>query len=225
MDETCECASSGIMVMKFMREDLLENDFCIHILRSEGLLGGSFHTGTDAAAGDTDTTSVSSCSRLCKTCGHLDTSSNLLICDHCEEAFHPSCFGPCFTRLPADEWFCHSCLKRKRKSLMETIATKPPSIISEIDRCGIVSVKGELNPTELMLKDTETYITGVGVGKGFQAEVPDWSGPIKSDDGVLAELLEQDPSESVIDGAGGADGTICGKWHRYKLHSLVLFHL
>jgi hypothetical protein len=29
-----------------------------------------------------------------------------------------------------------------------------------------------------MLTDTEPYTGGVRVGKGFQVEVPDWSGPI-----------------------------------------------
>ncbi|KAJ7961738.1 PHD-finger protein [Quillaja saponaria] len=238
MDETGECSSSSIMGMDIMSKDLSGKDFCIHILRSEGLLGGAFHAETGSVGGDTDTNSSSFCFRSCKICGHLDTSLNLLICDNCEKAFHPSCFGPRFKKLPVDEWFCHSCLKKKRKILKEKIATKPPSIIGEMERCREVLAKGELNPIELMLKDTEPYTTSVRVGKGFQADVPDWSGPLKSDDGALAELLEQDPSETmwsprkpsrlssignwlqcqqVSDGAGGANGTICGKWRRAPL--------
>jgi len=40
------------------------------------------------------------------------------------------------------------------------------------------SAKGESNPIALMLRDSEPHTMGVRVGKGFQADVPDWSGPI-----------------------------------------------
>jgi len=30
---------------------------------------------------------------------------------------------------------------------------------------------------EYMLKDAEPYVTGVRIGRDFQAEVPEWSGP------------------------------------------------
>ncbi|RVW16207.1 Transposon TX1 uncharacterized 149 kDa protein [Vitis vinifera] len=93
-----------------------------------------------------------------------------------------------------------------------------------------------------MLKDTGPYTTGVRIGKGFQAEVADWSSPTASDVDILGEPLEMDPSgcvnlhglnanqpsrlssignwlqcREVIDGLGeGVNGIICGKWRRYN---------
>ncbi|GAB4838295.1 hypothetical protein Ancab_027823 [Ancistrocladus abbreviatus] len=94
-----------------------------------------------------------------------------------------------------------------------------------------------------MLKDTQPYTTGVRIGKAFQADVPDWSGPVAMDTDAIAEPLELDPSETfcfpefssskpprsnpicnwlqcreVIVGLGeGVDGAICGKWRRAPL--------
>jgi hypothetical protein len=45
-------------------------------------------------------------------------------------------------------------------------------------RCRDASSTGESNPIALMLRDTEPYTGGVRVGKGFQVDIPDWSGPI-----------------------------------------------
>ncbi|XP_068491415.1 uncharacterized protein [Phaseolus vulgaris] len=38
---------------------------------------------------------------------------------------------------------------------------------------------GEANPILLMLRDSVPHTTAVRVGKGFQAEVLDWSSPMK----------------------------------------------
>lgn len=180
MDENGECSSSSaVVVADVLREDLSARDFCIKILRSHGLLGGDSHADNVASVGEAATTGNSCCSRSCKICGHLDGSLNMLICDHCEEAYHPSCCIPRMKKLPVDEWFCHSCLKRKQKILKETIIRSSPAINSEMDICRTTSVSGGLNPILLMLNDSEPNRTGVRVGKGFQAEVPDWSGPIR----------------------------------------------
>ncbi|XP_027354164.1 uncharacterized protein LOC113864532 isoform X3 [Abrus precatorius] len=238
MDEAGECSSSSVIVMDATREEGTEKDFCISILRSHGLLRENSTADNVASGEDAVTTGNSCCSRACKICGHLDSSLNMLLCDQCEDAYHPSCYNPRLKKLPIDEWFCHSCLKKRQKILKETVI-RSPGIHNEMGKSRTSSVKAELNPIVLMLRDTEPHTSGVRVGKGFQAEVPDWSGPIRSDEDVLPEPLEINPSEfpslqgentrnqtrlssignwlqcrEVIDRASGA---ICGKWRRAPL--------
>ncbi|GLT67746.1 hypothetical protein SLA2020_400320 [Shorea laevis] len=243
MDDTGECSSSSVMVMEVKGVDLSENDLCISILRSQGVFGGVLPTKTHDSAEDAGTSSGRSCSRSCKICGHSETTLNMLICDHCEEAFHVSCINPRMKKIPTDEWFCHSCLRKKLKIPKETATRKSPSIASEMGRGRNASAKGESNPIALMLRDSEPHTMGVRVGKGFQADVPDWSCPIIDDVDDIGEPLEMDPPEcvtshvwnfnkphtlisignwlqcrEVIDGIGeGVNGTICGKWRRAPL--------
>ena len=105
-----------------------------------------------------------------------------------------SCFNPRMKKIPTDEWFCYSCLKKKRKILKEIDTRKSPSIASEMGRCRHASAKGESNPIMLMLRDTEPYKTAVRAGKGFQAEVPDWSGAII--EYVLSLIFKSQPFEA-----------------------------
>ncbi|KAI9111238.1 hypothetical protein K1719_017849 [Acacia pycnantha] len=235
VDDTGECSSSSVLVMDGPREDLSARDLCIEVLRSHGLLGGGSYADTVASQEQATASGDSFSSRSCKICGNSDGSLNMLICDHCEEAYHPSCIIPRMKKLPIDEWFCHSCIKKKQKILREKIIKSSPTINSEMELCRSSSVNGGLNPILLMLNDSEPSTTGVRVGKGFQAEVPEWSGPIGSDH-ACAELLEIGSSEfssfqetnlkrsirsspicnwlqcqEVVD---RAKGTICGKWRR-----------
>jgi hypothetical protein len=69
-------------------------------------------------------------------------------------------------------------MKKKRIIPNERISRKPLNIIGDMGRCRDASSIGESDPIALMLTDTEPYTGGVRVGKGFQVEVPDWSGPI-----------------------------------------------
>ena len=62
--------------------------------------------------------------------------------------------------------------------LKETTTRTSSSIIVGMGRCRDVSSKGEFSPIELILRDAEPYRTSVRIGKGFQAEVLDWTGPI-----------------------------------------------
>lgn len=178
MDETGECSSSSIIVMDCTREEVTEKDFCMNILRSHGLLKEDSPVDNVASGEDAVTTGNNCCSRSCKICGDLDNSLNMLLCDHCEDAYHLSCYNPRLKKLPIDEWFCHSCLIKRQKILKETVI-RSPSIHNELGKCRTAPVKAELNPILLMLRDTKPYTTGVRVGKGFQAEVLDWSGPMK----------------------------------------------
>lgn len=241
MDEMGECSSSSILNVEINCQDLSERDFCISILRSQGLLKGvcpmrtpdSSETRADENSSDKDC-----CFRSCKVCGHSETALNMLVCDHCEEAFHVYCCNPRVKKLPVDEWFCHSCFKRKHKILKGRNSKGS----SEMGICKNATSKSQSGHIEVMLKDSAPYTTGVRIGKAFQAEVPDWSGPIASYD-IIGEAVEINPSEfvskhefhmnkptrlssignwlqcrEVIDGVGeGIDGTVCGKWRRVPL--------
>ncbi|CAK8568193.1 unnamed protein product [Lathyrus sativus] len=237
MDNSGECSSSGVIGMDAASEDLTEKEFCVNILRSHGLLRGDTLTDNVVSGEDAVTIGNNYCSRSCKICGHLDSSVKMLLCDHCEDSYHPYCYNSRLKKIPIDEWFCHSCLNKRQKILKETI-TKSPGINSEMRKCRTVSIKGEMNPMLLMLRDTEPYTSGVRVGKGFQAAVPDWSSPVKSDEDDFPEPLEINPSEfyrtqeenmrnpirltignwlqcqEVID---KTSETICGKWRRAPL--------
>ncbi|XP_008453560.1 uncharacterized protein LOC103494237 isoform X2 [Cucumis melo] len=233
VDDTGECSSSSIQVMEDTVEDISGRDLCISILRSNGLLSSMAHVPEE----ESDSRSDNNCFRLCKTCGSSESVLKMLICDHCEDAFHVSCCNHRMKKVSNDEWYCNSCLKKKHKVLKEAISKK---LTNTLSRNG--SSKGESNSIALMLKDTEPYTTGVRIGKGFQAEVPDWSGPISDDTDAIGEPLEMDSSESflmheqstnkacrlstignwlqcqqVVDGVGGGNGGICGKWRRAPL--------
>ncbi|KAJ4709241.1 PHD and RING finger domain-containing protein [Melia azedarach] len=249
VDETGECSSSSALVLEVMGKDLSEKDLCISILRGEGLLERFLPTQIRASATDVESSSggggggggSSSCSRSCKICGRSETAFKLLICDNCEEAFHVACHNPRIKKIPTDEWFCHSCFKKKHKILKET-ARKSPNIIGESGRERNTSTKDESSPIELMLRATEPYTTGVRIGKGCQADVPDWSTPTNSDVHTCGEPLGLDPEcpnldelnsekpsklssignwlqcRQVLEGTGyGVDGIICGKWRRAPL--------
>lgn len=163
VDDTAECSSSDIVVTEMLQRS------------SENVTKRSCDS-TDIVGVDGDT----SCSKFCKICGDFDNSLKMLICDLCEEAFHLSCCNPQVKQIPADEWYCCSCLKKKPKPLLETTTSpsKTLNILSETSEYRKRALMSEYGPILFMLKDTEPYTTGVRIGKSFQADVPDWSGPI-----------------------------------------------
>ncbi|KAL0308284.1 UNVERIFIED_CONTAM: hypothetical protein Sradi_5770700 [Sesamum radiatum] len=172
-------------------------------------------------------------SQPCKICEHLDSTSNMLICDNCLDAFHMSCCNPCIKRIPVGEWLCTSCSKKRHKILKE----KSISITSEIGN-GNSASEGELGSIEFMFTDTEPYMSNVRIGDEFQADVPDWSSPTYKERDPYVDWLEMDSSnngsmqeqnytkplklssignwlqcQGLIEGIGeGGEGTICGKW-------------
>ncbi|XP_065850260.1 uncharacterized protein [Euphorbia lathyris] len=241
VDDSVDCSSSSVMAAEFLEEGMSEKDLCISILRSQGVLDGISPSRNYASAEGVGDSTLSSSSRLCKICSCQESTVKMLICDSCEEAFHLLCCNPHVKYIPLDEWFCHSCSKKRCKILKETISTSP-YVIGEEGRY-VSSFTEESNPILLMLRDTEPYSSGVRYGKGFQAEVPEWSGPITNDVDKVPEPLEMDPSDflsstelnlnkrskissignwlqckQVVDGAGEtSNGTICGKWRRAPL--------
>ncbi|XP_057497870.1 uncharacterized protein LOC130782544 isoform X1 [Actinidia eriantha] len=243
VDDTGECSSSGALLVESLQDDPSEKDICISILRSQGLLEGVFPKRIHNSAESPGTNSDNSCIWTCKVCDHPETTRNMLICDQCEEAFHLSCCNPRMKKITVDEWFCHSCLKKKHKILKENSTSKARNTRSEVNGCRNATSEGELGPIASMLIDTEPYYNSVRIGQDFQAEVPDWCGPTFDEVDIIGELLEIGPSESVslhgrnsskssrlssignwlqcreiIEGVGeGVDGTICGKWRRAPL--------
>ncbi|CAM8923307.1 unnamed protein product [Rhodiola kirilowii] len=217
-----------------------EKDFCLSFLRSRGLLGNG-HIRTSSVG---ESINETFCTTTCKTCRDCESTTNLLICDGCDSAFHAWCCHPRVNDIPTEEWFCKACRKKKQDHLKEMKLLRLQKITEEevgnnsVDLSGVV-----LTSYDMMLLNTETHKSEVRVGKGFQADVPEWSEPNPSDSYFLGEALEIGPSESershnsrfhnpskvgpignwlqcreVIRGVKeGIDGTICGKWRRAPL--------
>uniref|UniRef100_A0A7C9AU44 Histone acetyltransferase n=1 Tax=Opuntia streptacantha TaxID=393608 RepID=A0A7C9AU44_OPUST len=242
IDDTDECSSSGMLVTEITGDDLLlsTKDLCVSILRSNGLLADFGIDRPGLSEENPPSCSGSSSSLSCNVCHLPGLAKDLLICDECEEAFHVPCCNGNVRGLPIDEWYCQSCFKKKHKLIKETMVRKSSIIRSE--KCPVAS-EGDLSPIEFMLRDDEPYTTGVRVGKGFQAIVPEWSGPTVEDLDDVPQPMELDPSghgymhglissklsssnyignwlqcREVIVGMGeDVDGTICGKWRRAPL--------
>ncbi|KAI3443416.1 hypothetical protein Pfo_000081 [Paulownia fortunei] len=243
MDDTGECSSSGALIAEKVPDEMSGRDICISILKNQGLLDKVWTREERASAENTGSSSDNHCSKPCKVCEHLDSTSNMLICDSCLDAFHMSCCYPHITRIPVGEWLCSSCLKKKHKILKETSASNSVNISTEIGRNGDSASEGELGSMEFMFRDNEPYMSSVRIGDEFQANVPDWSGPIYNECDLIVDQFEMDPSNNVsmqdqsytkplklssignwlqcqefIEGIGeGVEGTICGKWRRAPL--------
>lgn len=179
-DETCECSSSSVFLMGGRSDvPLRENDICISILRSHGLLERTCSTPTHASEDTVFHSRDCSDARSCKTCDRNGEALKMLICDHCDEAFHLSCCYPRIKKIPQNDWFCPSCLRKKHIVIKQTATRKPTKTITETARGKSASAVDDSNPIALMLEDDEPYMTSVRVGKGFQADVPEWRGPQK----------------------------------------------
>ncbi|KAL5699568.1 hypothetical protein ACHQM5_030450 [Ranunculus cassubicifolius] len=221
IDDTGECSSS----------DISEKELCISILKSHGLLGRGSSIGTSGSTDGVATNDERIGSFLCKVCGQMENSLSMLICDDCEDAFHVSCCNPKIKKIPAYEWYCYPCLRKKHKFPVES-ANKRSSKINCRNRVS----KSVSSLIKCMVKDTEPYTTDVRVGKGFQADIPEWCGLISEDYDSFGEPLQMDPTEagqldkwttskSSKPTVGNwlqcrevqDDGTICGKWRRAPL--------
>ncbi|XP_071911942.1 uncharacterized protein [Coffea arabica] len=238
VDDTGECSSSGVSILERSWDNMSGKDFCISILRSQGLLQRVSAQQHHAPADDS---CANCCSRKCKVCNNSETTLNMLICDNCEDAFHASCCYPRIKKIPIDEWFCYSCLKKKRKLLMEKSTSNSLNIDNGSGQCRNATSEGELGPIESMLKDMEPCKFPVRIGREFQAEIPDRPHPIIDEVDPTSEPEEMIQSEylylhnssktpqlssignwvqcqQVIEGIGEhVDGTICGKWRRAPL--------
>ncbi|XP_024016437.1 remodeling and spacing factor 1 isoform X2 [Eutrema salsugineum] len=197
------------------------NDSCSSLKSSSELASGSSETGedeaadcnsTDAEVSETDTDGSSSPFRQCKHCDKPVTVEKMLICDECEEAYHTSCCGLRMKEVEKiDDWVCPSCSKEKSSK---------------------TKVRGKIS-RKRKWRVREPFVIGIRIGKQFQADVPDWSGPTISDTSFVGEPLEIDQSEYMHDlkkpkngkkprssvnwlqcREEDSNGDICGKWRR-----------
>ncbi|XP_042040460.1 protein let-418-like isoform X1 [Salvia splendens] len=239
-DDAGECSSSGTVITGKEPEEISERDACISILRSQGVLDRVWVRRDGVSNEKTN----KYCSKSCKVCEQRDSSKNMLICDNCEDAFHASCYNPRIKILPLSEWLCSSCLKKKHKILNDKSASnnqENTGTETGINRHSTWEL--ELGSLEFMFTDTEPYMSNVRVGNEFQADVPDWCGPVDEDCNYFGDVLEVHTSSNidtqdkdainflkhspignwiqcreVIEGVGeGIDGTVCGKWRRAPL--------
>ncbi|KAI4379672.1 hypothetical protein MLD38_005938 [Melastoma candidum] len=246
VDESGECSSSSVAVIEVTDVvPMSERDFCISNLRSAGLLHRSKCIQTCISKDKVDLENGGSVVRSCKACGSQGIVTKMLVCDYCEEVFHLSCCNPRMKKVPEGDWYCSTCLEKKNLVRKQSASKQPARITTEIGRGRNVAASDDLHPITLMLEDDGTYMTDVRVGKGFQADVPEWTGPVNvsfqhSDADVIEPSLEMDSTgvfsfdnstprkplklsnlgnwlqcRQVIDYADGE--TICGKWRRAPL--------
>ncbi|VAI92607.1 unnamed protein product [Triticum turgidum subsp. durum] len=167
----------------------------------------------------------------CKSCGSFEDPCRMLICDRCEEAFHLLCCHRRIKKIPDNDWYCLDCSRKKPKRQREMLPSTKGSAKHIQRPLQVLGSKGD------MLTNAEPYETQVRIGRDFQAEVPEWSGPISGDD-YFVEPAELDATEmtnlslqlslrredkktsignwiqcqEVLD-----TGAICGKWRRAPL--------
>lgn len=176
-DDTGECSSSEAFIKNSLFENLSEKDIRNLVIRSLGLHRGVCCIGTSVSPEVPAPNSECSCMRPCKVCDQPEITLKMLICDQCEEAYHISCCYPRRRKLPLKEWFCHTCLKKKHK-IPNLTAKRSPSYNSEAGKSRTAISRGALGPIAAMLEDAGPYTTSVRIGPEFQAEVPNWSGPL-----------------------------------------------
>ncbi|XP_044956322.1 uncharacterized protein LOC123407282 isoform X3 [Hordeum vulgare subsp. vulgare] len=166
----------------------------------------------------------------CKSCGSFEDPCRMLICDCCEEAFHLLCCHRRIKKIPDNNWYCLDCSRKKPKKQREMLPSAEGSAKHIQRPLRVLRSKGD------MLMNGEPYDTQVRIGRNFQAEVPEWSGPISGSDDYFVEPAELDATEmtnlslslrredkkisignwiqcqEVLD-----SGAICGKWRRAPL--------
>ncbi|KAL8239643.1 hypothetical protein R6Q59_016210 [Mikania micrantha] len=212
VEDAGECSSSSVVIME-------GTNSCFVFSKQHGNLES--HISTKKPTGYKN---KGWCFKACKVCDRLTKTLKMLVCDLCEESFHMSCCNPAIKKAPVGDWFCDSCSRKKLKK-METNSSKLP------ESC--------LGPVASMLRGSDPFTSNVNIGEEFQAEIPDWSGPLTDEiNGYLepmalrplecASYQEWDASKlSRLGSIGnwlqcrevssGVDGSVCGKWRRAPL--------
>jgi hypothetical protein len=166
--DVAECSSSNIGLTEPITELESPRDICIAILK-KGLKTGSRTRLTTEELTDSDANPL----LACNSCGGVEHLLKMLMCDSCEAAFHLSCCISAIEELPADEWFCKTCSLMKPKSLYGKLSE------GKVKPSGNTNGRPQgMSHIEFMLKDTEQYVSGARISRDFQADVPEWSGPI-----------------------------------------------
>jgi hypothetical protein len=147
-------------------------DLCISILRSEIFPTKGSELSRKSSTIDHDDNQSSPLFE-CVRCGLMEDPTKMLICDCCEGAFHLSCCNPRVKKIPEEEWYCLVCKKKKPKRQLGKLTS--PKCVLPMD---IQRPRRGLGPIRDMLVDDESYESDVRIGTKFQADVPEWSGPI-----------------------------------------------
>ncbi|XP_074354136.1 uncharacterized protein LOC141693048 isoform X2 [Apium graveolens] len=166
--------------------------------------------------------------------------SEMLICDQCEEAFHTSCCNPPVKNIPRTQRFCHSCLKKRSEALKE-ISREPVKKKSVASRNRNATSKCASSFISRLLDENKPYTSNVRVGPEFQAEIPDYCGPVANEIVNIGKPLEIHPSVGASSQEGNlrknihisicnwlqcrqvmyglnVAGAVCGKWRRAPLY-------
>ncbi|KDO67220.1 hypothetical protein CISIN_1g013731mg [Citrus sinensis] len=192
--EGSDISNSDISRLEVLDEDPSAREFCVSVLRSNGLLGavGECSVRSVASGEVSGTGHEISVIQSCKLCGKADNTSTMLLCDYCDEAFHPSCCNPRIKILPTDNWLCQCCSNLNSNVSQENSFLKSPN-----NSWMYGKPRSEMGRIALMLKYPEPYTSRVRIGESYQAEVPDWSDQISSNLDSFSEPLEMDPAETV----------------------------
>ncbi|KAL9665405.1 hypothetical protein QQ045_020825 [Rhodiola kirilowii] len=87
----------------------------ISLLRSHGLLGNGHSRTSGVRESINETFSTTTC-KICRDCKN---TTNLLISNGCDGAFHAWCCHPRVNDIPTEEWFYNACRKKKQDLLKE----------------------------------------------------------------------------------------------------------
>ncbi|EEF34389.1 conserved hypothetical protein [Ricinus communis] len=189
-------------------EHFSERDLCISVLTSHGLLVGDCPISSGAPAEVAGISKDRTIFQYCDLCGILDDTLNMLLCDHCEGAFHVSCCNSKTKMLPIDDWFCQFCA-----NLHDRVSLEASFLRSQKISWGNGLAYFKSGRIASMLKYPDTYTSRVRVGDSFQAAVPQWSDQTSKDFDCIGEPLKMDPSETM-----GLHGSSIDK--HLKLNSL-----
>ncbi|CAM0879641.1 unnamed protein product [Alopecurus aequalis] len=229
INDAMECSSSDTKATKPFTELTSPRKLCIYMLKRDIIpieMSERSSASTTLTHDDNESNTLFACER----CGSLEDPCRMLICDCCEGAFHLHCCHRRIKKIPDKEWYCLDCSRKKPKRQREMLPSTKGGSDKHIHR-----PRQGLGSIGAMLMSTEPYETQVRIGRNFQAEVPEWSGPISCDDHFM-EPSEPDATEmtspswtekredkkssignwiqcqEVLDA-----GAICGKWRRAPL--------
>lgn len=72
-------------------------------------------------------------------CALCDDGGELIVCDHCQKAYHLTCLRPPLTKVPEDDWYCTECMKSPAK-LRRLPSTTPSAITGKPAVEGIAAI-------------------------------------------------------------------------------------
>ncbi|KAM7272429.1 hypothetical protein ACFE04_027092 [Oxalis oulophora] len=203
-----ECSSSSATAFETVGEYQSEKDFCISILRSQGQLGDAFPVKISEGNGN-DT--GESCSLSCKICGHSETTTNMLICDCCEDAFHISCCNYRKKTVTVDEWLCLSCLKKKHLKLRGAERYTTGVRVGKDFQADVPKWSGPVMIDDVVYEPLR-------IDPSECVTVHDLNPRKPSKLSFICNWLQ---CRELLDNTeGGANETICGKWRRAPLFAV-----